>query len=127
MKIILHITSYAEWEEARTEGVYAPESLKKDGFIHCSTAMRVLDVANNFYQGQNDLLLVCIDKNKLQARVKYEPPVHPGVYEPSPMDTVDLYPHIYGPVNLDAVVMVVEFPPNPDGTFDLPRMVADIT
>jgi uncharacterized protein (DUF952 family) len=127
MKIILHITTYDAWARARTEGVYAPESLKTDGFIHCSAVTRVIDVADNFYTGQKDLLLVCIDKEKLTSRLKYEPPVHPGTYEASPSDTIDLFPHLYGPLNLDAVVMVVEFPPNDDGTFELPRMVADIT
>ncbi len=126
-KIILHIASRDAWEDALATGEYRTETLDIDGFIHCSTALQVLKVAERYYCGQEDLMLLCIDRKKVAPMLKYEPPVSPSSFEPSPADTIDLYPHIYGPLNLEAVVMAVEFLPKPDGTFSLPNMVAEIT
>ena len=126
MKIILHITTLDEWAQARAAGVYAPESLAHEKFIHCSLASQVIEVANNYYTKQQDLLLVCIDPRYLESPLKYEPPFMGDGTEPSPTGTLSLFPHIYGPLNLDAVIMVVEFPPEPNGTFTLPRLVRDI-
>lgn len=123
--MILHITSKKQWDKAQVSGLYYPDNFTLDGFIHCSSAAQVLGVANNFYAGQTDLLLMCIDPKKVEAPLKYEPPIHPhGGYDPSPTDTIDLYPHIYGPLNLDAVVMVEDFVARPDGRFDLPEIIA---
>lgn len=125
IKMILHITTQRQWNKAQVTGLYYPEHFELDGFIHCSSAAQVLNVADSFYRGQADLLLVCIDPKKVEAPLKYEPPVHPhGGFDPSPSDTIDLYPHIYGPLNLDAVVMVEAFRPKPDGTFELPEFIA---
>jgi uncharacterized protein (DUF952 family) len=126
MKTILHITSREAWQAAMPGGEYCADTLQNDGFMHCSTAAQVLKVANRFYHGQKNLMLLCIDRKALNAPLKYEPPVHPGSREPSPTDTIDLYPHVYGTLNLDAVVMAVEFPPKPDGTFDLPKVLEEI-
>jgi uncharacterized protein (DUF952 family) len=69
----------------------------------------VLDTANFLFKGRDDLLLLKIDPQKLSAPVKYE-------------DVGDgrLFPHIYGPLDVSAVIAVVNFPPRDDGTFELP-------
>lgn len=107
--MILHIIDKEEWLKAKTKGIYVPSSLESDGFIHCSTIEQTVDVANYLFKGQNDLVLLCIDSDKVGAEIIYE-----DLYE-----TGKLFPHIYGPLNIDAVTKVISFPPNSDGTFDL--------
>lgn len=111
MGTILHITSKVEWEKAQKEGFYVAPSLAKEGFIHCSLATQIVAVANCNFKGQQGLVLLEISEDLLKASVKYE-----DLY-----NLHELYPHIYGSVNVEAVTRVVPFPPEEDGTFLLPR------
>jgi uncharacterized protein (DUF952 family) len=108
---IYHIATAADWERARRDGRYTMSTrgltLAEEGFIHASTAAQVALVANAFYQGAPDLLLLVIDPDLVGPEIRYEPV--PG--QPQP------YPHIYGPLNLDAVVETRPFEPDPDGQF----------
>jgi uncharacterized protein (DUF952 family) len=119
MAVILHITRQQDWQAALESGAYQAHSLAKEGFIHCSTAAQVLRIANNFYRGQTDLVLLVIDTDKLIPPLKFEAPVNPATGQPEP-GVIDLFPHIYGPLNLEAVPKVVAFPQNADGLFLLP-------
>jgi len=103
--MIVHICDVTAWEEAQTIGEYRPDSLASEGFIHASQPGQVLDVANRFYAGRQDLLLLWIDPQRLRSELRYEP------------TDSDLFPHIYGALNLEAVVAVVSFPPDADGIF----------
>ena len=116
--MILHIVSRADWESALARGIYAPPSLGAEGFIHCSTSAQILRTANRFYRGQKSLVILCIDESRLEAAPRYEPP-------DSALDETsdDLFPHIYGPLNLDAVVYVIDFPCGADGTFEMPAAI----
>ena len=114
---VLHLTSNDAWLAAAKEGGYRTDSLSTEGFIHCSKPSQIVDVANSFYRGQNGLVLLVIDPSKLEAELKWEPPAEP---EPSHARAGELFPHLYGPLNLDAVVNVLKFEPTPDGTFSLP-------
>jgi len=100
--MIFHITTQMAWDDARAKGEYVAESLVTEGFIHCSTLAQVLPVANNFYKDQDGLILLMIEDTLLSSDLKWEPPAEgtppPGVPEGDP------FPHIYGPINLDAVV-----------------------
>ena len=117
--MIYHITSRSAWNEARERGEYRAESLETEGFIHCSTEEQVVPVANKYYAGQNDLLLLVIEPALLESDLKWEPPAEgappPGVPED------DLFPHIYGPINLDAIVRVFDLEASPDGNFPFPN------
>ncbi len=121
MTTILHITHQQEWQAALESGAYRTPTLDKDGFIHCSTDTQALRVANNFYRGQIDLVLLVIDTDKLAAHFKFEPPISPQTGQPE-VGNNDLFPHVYGPINLEAVAKVVAFPPNADGLFALPQI-----
>ena len=100
---------------AVARGTYAPASLRDEGFIHCSTLAQVIDTANRFYRGQDDLFVLCIEESLLKAVLKYEAPR---------MDhgesSGELFPHLYGELNLDAVVRVAKLPREADGSFQLP-------
>ena len=110
MKLILHITTFSAWVEAQKSGRYRTPSLEEEGFIHCSTSEQVVAVANSLYRGERELMLLAIDAEAVDADVRYE-----DCY-----DTGQAFPHIYGSLNTDAVVHVVSFEPNADGTFSLP-------
>lgn len=114
---ILHLGSNDAWLAADKRGTYHADSLASEGFIHCSTRSQIVGVANTFYRGQQGLVLLVIDPSKLEPALKWEPPAEP---EPTHAREGELFPHIYGPLNLDAVVKVIPFEPEPDGTFSLP-------
>jgi uncharacterized protein (DUF952 family) len=121
MATVLHITHQSDWQAALESGAYQTPTLAKDGFIHCSMDAQALRVANNFYRGQMDLVLLVIDTDKLVAPLKFEGPINPQTGQPE-THIQDLFPHVYGAINLDAVVNVLPFPPNTDGTFTLPEI-----
>jgi uncharacterized protein (DUF952 family) len=110
--LIFHITSKAEWLAAQERGEYVAPSLQSEGFIHCSTEKQVLHVANAFYRGRTDLMLLQIDEAKLNSELKWEPPA--GLPAPGHFPA-DLFPHIYGPINLMAVVAAPDFLPDSAG------------
>ena len=108
--MILHITSKGEWLEAQQRGEYIAPSLETEGFIHCSTENQVLHVANAFYRGRTDLVLLKLDEAKLKPELKWEPPA--GSPAPGISDS-DKFPHIFGPINLTAIASVLDFEPDP--------------
>ncbi len=117
--MILHITSRAEWTDAQARGEYIAPSLNTEGFIHCSTEKQVVHVANAFYRGRNDLVLLKLDEAKLKPELKWEAPAGP----PAPgISESDLFPHIFGPINLTAVASVLDFVPDSAGNFILPSL-----
>jgi uncharacterized protein (DUF952 family) len=114
---LYHITTRAAWIAATRQGSYAAESLGADGFIHCSTSSQVLAVARQFYAGQNGLVLLAIDPNRLSSAIKWEPAAGgtpPGV------SGHRLFPHVYGRINLEAVVQIWDFDPDRSGQFPTP-------
>jgi uncharacterized protein (DUF952 family) len=117
--MIYHITSRSAWNEARQRGDYRAESLETEGFIHCSTQEQVLPVAEKFYKGQDNLLLLLVEPALLSSDLRWEPPT--GGTPPPGVREGDLFPHIYGPINLDAVVKVFDLQSNPDGQFRFPQ------
>ena len=110
MNPILHVTTRMQWERGLTTGSYATESLDSVGFIYCSEPRQVLGIANSLYRGREGLVLLCIDPERVTAQIKYES-----------QESGVAYPHIYGPLNADAVVRVHPLEPQADGTFTLPE------
>lgn len=115
-QLITHIADRTEWEAATKRGEYRPASLAGDGFVHASTAYSVPVPANLFYRGRRGLVLLAIDQRRLDSEIRWE--------EPQP--TVEAFPHIYGPVNVDAVVAVEPFDPGADGSFEVPRAIREL-
>lgn len=109
---IFHITLRASWSAAQASGAYSADSLASEGFIHCSKVDQILRVANTFYLNQYGLVILEIDLARLKPVVRWE----------AGADKADeLFPHIFGPLNLDAVVRVLDFEPGLDGKFLLPQ------
>jgi uncharacterized protein (DUF952 family) len=116
--MIYHLTSRQAWRDAQQRGEYRAESLESEGFIHCSTRTQILPVAEKFYQGQQGLLLLEIDPSLLASELRWEPPS--GGAPPPGVPEGDLFPHIYGPINLNAVVKAYDLESHPDGSYKLP-------
>lgn len=110
MSTIYHITEAATWALAQAAGSYTADTLASEGFIHLSTRAQILGTANRFYHGRRDLVLLVVDPALLAAELRYEES-EPG----------QLFPHLYGPLNLDAVTAALPFPPETDGSFRLPQ------
>ena len=109
LNLIYHITGVDAWQQAQAEGAYRGDTLSAEGFIHTSTGAQVARTANRFYRGRAGLVLLAIDPAKLSAELRYEA-----------ASDGELFPHIYGPLNLDAVTAVRDFVPAPDGSFIFP-------
>jgi len=110
MAIIFHITTRGAWDAAKAAGTYWPEAFAAEGFIHCSTPAQVVRVADARFRGRRELVLLAINTERVAPEIVYEN------LEGGP----ELFPHIYGGLNADAVVEVLEFEPGADGHFTLP-------
>jgi len=97
-----------EWSEAVKRGRYEARSLTTEGFIHCSDRGQVIRVANSIFRSTGGLLLLHIDRERLRSPVVYE----------NLEGGTEMFPHVYGPINLDAVRRVTPFEPAEDGSFD---------
>ena len=98
MPIIYHVTTAAVWKAAEENGFYETASLKEEGFIHCSQENLVAGVLERYFTGKTDVIKLVIDSDKLSNRFVFE-------WSPS---TADTFPHIYGPIDLEAVIDVVK-------------------
>jgi uncharacterized protein (DUF952 family) len=114
MSFIYHIAMAPDWAQAQADGEYTMSTrgrtLAEQGFIHGSTAEQVAPVANMIYKGLPDLLVLVIDTDRVRPDIRFEPV--PGWDEP--------FPHIYGPLNAEAVVETQRLEPGPDGRFSFP-------
>jgi phenylacetic acid degradation protein len=91
--LIYHLTTKTEWEKAKSNGKYIHPSIETEGFIHCSTADQLIDTANIYFDGEQEILVLCIDPSELKSELKYEL---------APKRKQE-FPHIFGPINLEAV------------------------
>jgi uncharacterized protein (DUF952 family) len=108
---IYHIAFRTDWVDALMAGEYhvstRGKTVEQQGFIHASTAGQVAGVANAFYADAEDLVVLVIDPERLTAPLRYDPV--PGAGEP--------FPHIYGPLNVDAVTGTVELGRDAQGRY----------
>jgi uncharacterized protein (DUF952 family) len=116
---LYHIATVPDWDQAQQDGEYRTStrgrSLSEEGFIHASTAAQVLPVANAVYlDEQQDLVLLVLDTSLIEAEVRREPV--PGWTDP--------FPHIYGPLDVTAVVQAVPLERDPAGNFRWPAGLA---
>ncbi len=95
-KIILHICLREEWERAQQSGEYRGEDFESDRFIHCSTGEQIGGIAGKVPE-KGDFVVLKIDSSKVVPEIKYEKATN-GKF----------YPHIYGPLNIDAVISPIE-------------------
>ena len=109
MARIFHLLSVEDWNGARDGQHWSPPSLAAEGFIHCSKDHDQLTrVMQRLYAGRTDMLALELETENL---------THSLVWEPS--RSGEIYPHIYGPLNLDAAVTLWEVLPDQANGFVL--------
>ncbi len=106
--LIFHISSALEW--SRRTDAYRGDTLASEGFIHCSRAHQVLPVANAIFAGREDLVLLSIACDQVSAEIRDE----------NLEGGTELFPHIYGAVEMVAVVSAEPLELLPDGSFATP-------
>jgi uncharacterized protein (DUF952 family) len=95
--IIYHVVLPEVWEHFRTRPSYQAESLQTEGFIHCSYKDQLDAVLERYYKNAGRVLVLHIETDKLKSKL---------VEEPSTGG--EMYPHLYGRLNHNAVVKVEE-------------------
>lgn len=111
---IYKIVPDALWQKARADGVFAGAPIDlQDGFIHFSTAAQAKETARLHFAGQQDLLLVAVDGEALGAAL---------IFEPSRGGA--LFPHLYAPLPLSAVLWEKPLPLGKDGLHQFPEDMA---
>lgn len=94
---IYHIVLPEVWAQFNEKDFYEAESLQTEGFIHCSFAEQIDGVLQRYYKGVEKVLLLTIEPEKLTSKL---------VNEPSTNN--EIYPHIYGQINREAIVEIKE-------------------
>ena len=112
MTTIHHLALAADWRDAQTAGEYRVSTIGRtvddEGFIHASSAEQVAGTFERYYTGHPDVLLLTIETHRLTSPWRFDPVG----------DTT--YPHIYGPLNLDAVTDVRPYHPPPLASHQFP-------
>ena len=111
--VLVHLCGESDWRQAQVDGAVRPPSLDATGFVHLSAPQQVHLPANRLYRGRTDLVLLVCDPAAVGAPVRWEPGV------PTDPESM-LFPHLYGPLPLEAVTAAVEYRPGPAGDFGTP-------
>ncbi len=112
--MLLHICPVGDWDGRAA--TYVPPRYEMDGFIHLSTREQVVRPAQRLFAGRDDLLLLVIDEELVDAEIRWEPSAVPG-------EEGELFPHLYAPLPVASVTDVVAFPPGEHGEFRVPDAV----
>jgi uncharacterized protein (DUF952 family) len=96
--MIYHVTTGKEWDTQKEAPDFVAASLRNEGFIHCSTREQVAGVVDRYFRDAGDLVLLHIDEDRLTS---------PCMFEPSTGG--EFFPHVYGPINKNAVVSVLPY------------------
>lgn len=100
MKLLFHITTRAAWDRSQAARSYRAASLDTEGFIHLSTEEQWRHTLYRLFRDVDDLVILRIDPRRLAAELRYE----------RAADTGEDFPHLYGPLETDAVVSIREAP-----------------
>ena len=104
---LFHITTPEAWAAAQVAGEYRPDSLEAEGFIHLSEDRQLMPTAERHYAGQEGLIVLALRRDRVRGEIRMEE-AHG-----------ETFPHLYAPLNLDAVVQVVSLP-LAEGRFRVP-------
>src|ERR1700694_6140481 len=109
---IYKICSASPWREAERQGVFRGSADDaRDGFIHFSTAAQVPETARKHYFGQTGLFLIAVDADALGDALRWEPARND-----------ELFPHLYGELDLGAVTAILDLRAQSDGYHDIPEL-----
>jgi len=112
---IYHVCQEKDWDDAIKNGLYKTKHLDKQGFIHAANYEQIMDVLHENFSSKENLMLLAIDAEKVTAPVRYVA---------TTLGTT-LFPHIYGILNLDAVLDIAKIENDKNGKFSFPQMYFD--
>lgn len=137
-RVIFHVTNLMDWIDAQKKGEYRMatpgRNLDQQGFIQGATEGQVVGVANTLYRGARNLVLLVIETRKVKSEIRWEPArvqnpeaqrVASEVKYENPEAAGELFPHIYGPLNADAVAAAIPLGVAFDGRFRFPKDQVD--
>lgn len=112
MNITYHGTPKTYWESLDPSQPYVPQDFEREGFIHCTDGREAISIVLTLHyrEAPGDWLVLYIDKDRITAPVRYD-------------DPAQVFPHIYGPLNRDAIVAVRAIGRGADGTFLQPPVL----
>ena len=94
--LIFHIAQAKDVDQAAQSGAYSCDSIASEGFIHCCKPEQLKGVIERYYSGATGLLLLHIDSDLLRSELVFE----------NTVGGEELFPHVYGEINMDAVVQI---------------------
>ncbi|CAN5295751.1 DUF952 domain-containing protein [soil metagenome] len=114
MSTIYKICPASAWREAERQGVFRGSADdRRDGFIHFSTASQVAGTVAKHFAGQTGLFLIAVDADALGEALKWEP-----------SRGGELFPHLYGDLDIGAVTTILDLRARFDGSHDIPELVS---
>lgn len=109
--MIYHLIAKEKWALCSKNSSYKPNSVDREGYIHCSFENQIMKVADTFYKNQKNLLILCIDEKKLSNSLKVE----------DLFNLNEVYPHIYGELPIESVEKVISINVDSNGEFIKPN------
>jgi uncharacterized protein (DUF952 family) len=129
---IYHLTPASYYHRQPENQPYQTETLVQEGFIHCTASVeKLIEVANVYFADlRDDLLVLEIDPAQLTAPLIFEPPIPPinapvVTEETSTSHSNTLFPHIYGPLDRQAILSCFVLQRDPVGRWQMPKPTAD--
>ncbi len=114
MSTIYKVCSASAWREAERQGAFRGSADdRRDGFIHFSTASQVAGTVARHFAGQTGLFLIAINADMLGEALKWEP-----------SRGGELFPHLYGDLDIGAVTKILDLRARPDGSHDIPELIS---
>lgn len=107
--LLFHITTRDKWKQYQKDGNYEPESFESNGFIRCFTGDQIEDAANRLFPDKDEILLIVIDVSIIREEVKYK----------EDEETGEKFPHILGPLSINAVIDKIDIKAEDNGKFKI--------
>lgn len=95
-KMLYHVVKETHWNTFKKSNLYFSETFDTENFIHLSEASQIKGVLERYYKNQNNLLILCIEKEKLTSDLIYEKATNN-----------DHFPHLYGGLNVNAISKII--------------------
>ncbi|WP_255039498.1 DUF952 domain-containing protein [Lacihabitans soyangensis] len=95
--MLYHVVKETHWNTFKKSNLYFSETFDTENFIHLSEASQIKGVLKRYYKNQNNLLILCIEKEKLTSDLIYEKATNN-----------DYFPHLYGGLNINAISKIIK-------------------
>ena len=105
--MIIYTATCEEWDKIKGQTEFKSDDFYREGFIHCSYPQQTVWVLNKHFRNQEKVILLCIDPSRIKSKWVSEDLKENG----------EEFPHVYGDINVDAIIEVIHIQPSKDGLF----------